>query len=305
MLRNLLFGGAALAVLAGAAFWFLTRPEGIGSSALAAVGPGDATRGERIFWAGGCASCHARPEAEGERLLELSGGLELETAFGTFVAPNISPDPAQGIGEWDESVFVNAMLHGVSPEGKHYYPAFPYPSYARMETQDVLDLFAYLKTLPPAAEETAPHRLSFPYTMRRGIGLWKLIYMHEEPLVELPADAPEAVLRGRYLVEGPGHCGECHTPRSFAGGLQFERWLAGAPALEGDGRVPNITPSSAGIGSWSVADITYYLESGFTPDFDSVGGEMVAVQKNMARLPEEDRAAIAAYLKAVPEVEGE
>jgi mono/diheme cytochrome c family protein len=105
---------------------------------------------------------------------------------------------------------------------------------------------------------------------------------------------------GEYLVEGPGHCGECHTPRSFTGGSIKGEWLAGAPAAEGSGVVPNVTSGEGGIGSWSADDIANYLESGFTPDFDSVGGAMVEVQQNMALLTPEDRAAIAAYLKAVP-----
>ena len=108
--------------------------------------------------------------------------------------------------------------------------------------------------------------------------------------------------RGRYLVEALGHCGACHTPRNFLAGPDFSRWLGGAPSLEGDGRVPNITPSRDGLESWSTADIAYYLKSGFTPDFDTVGGAMVDVQENLARLPDADREAIAAYLKAVPPV---
>jgi len=295
---------AVVAVAAGAAFWFLTAPDRLDETALSGLQPGDVARGERIFWAGGCASCHGRPRAEGEARMELAGGEALKTAFGTFVAPNISPDPENGIGAWSEADFANAMLRGVSPEGEHYYPAFPYPSYARMEPQDVADLFAFIKTLPPVAERPPGHDLSFPFTMRRGIGLWKLLYLHPEPVIALDEGASDLALRGRYLVEGPGHCGECHTPRSAAGGPDYSRWLAGAVAAEGEGTVPNITPSEDGIGSWSESDIAYYLESGFTPDFDSVGGAMADVQRNMARLPAEDREAIAAYLKAVPPIEG-
>ncbi|WP_274424929.1 c-type cytochrome [Chelativorans sp. YIM 93263] len=300
MLRKSLYVIVALVVAAGAAFWLLTQPERLDGSALAAAGPGDPDRGERVFWAGGCASCHARPDAEDDALLELAGGRALETDFGTFIAPNISPDPEHGIGDWSEADFANAMMRGVSPEGEHYYPAFPYSSYARMDEQDVADLFVYLNALPPVAEAAPANELSFPYNIRRGIGLWKLLYMHDQPVVDLPADAPEEVLRGRYLVEGPGHCGECHTPRNFMGGQNFDRWLAGAPMMEGEGSAPDITPSEDGLGSWSAGDIAYYLESGFTPDFDVVGGAMADVQRNMARLPDEDRRAIAAYLKAIP-----
>ncbi len=302
MRRALLWLTTAVAA-AGVALWWATGPQPLEEDDLSGLQPGDAARGERIFVAGGCASCHARPDADGEAALELAGGRVLKSAFGTFVAPNISPHPEDGIGDWSELDFANAMLRGISPEGEHYYPAFPYTSYARMEPQDVADLFAYLRTLPPVEGRPEGHSLSFPFTLRRGIGLWKLLYLDPEPVVALGEDALPEVLRGRYLVEGPGHCGECHTPRDWLGGPDLDRWLAGGPAPEGNGTVPNITPSSEGIGSWSEGDIAYFLESGFTPDFDSVGGAMVAVQKNMAHLPAEDREAIAAYLKVVEEVE--
>ncbi|MCR4265316.1 cytochrome c [Nitratireductor sp. ZSWI3] len=296
MKTKLLAAGAAV-VAGGVALWTLSAPASIGGGTLPAA---EAGRGEQVFWAGGCASCHARPGSDGAARLELAGGVELKTEFGTFVAPNISPHPTDGIGDWSEADFANAMLHGVSPQGEHYYPAFPYASYARMTPQDVADLFAFLKTLPQVEGRTRDHDLSFPFTLRRGIGLWKRLYVHDQPVVALDAEASDEVRRGRYLVEGPGHCGECHTPRNFAGGSDQAQWLAGAVAAEGDGIVPNITPGEGGIGSWSAGDIAYYLESGFTPDFDSVGGAMVSVQKNMAMLTKEDRDAIAAYLKVVP-----
>jgi mono/diheme cytochrome c family protein len=293
---------AALGVGAAgaAAFWLLTIPQSLSAAEMAALGTGDAGRGERIFHAGGCSSCHARPKAAGAAQLELVGGRELKTPFGVFVPPNISSDPTDGIGAWSLEDFANAMLRGVSPEGRHFYPAFPYPSYARMKPADVADLFIYMKTLPAVAGKAPGHRLGFPFNIRRGLGLWKLFYLSDQPVIALAADAPEKVQLGRYLVEGPGHCGECHTPRDFAGGAKSGQWLAGAPAAEGSGIVPNITSGEGGIGSWSETDIAHYLESGFTPDFDSVGGTMVDVQKNMAQLSADDRAAIAAYLKAVP-----
>lgn len=288
-------GGAGIA-----AFWFLTEPRLLEADEVARLGTGDAARGERIFWAGGCTSCHARPKAEGDAKLELAGGLQLKTKFGTFVAPNISQDGRDGIGAWSLEDFANAMLRGVSPDGDHYYPAFPYASYTRMEPGDVADLYAYLKTLPAVAGAAPDHSLSFPFNIRRGIGLWKLRYLSDAPVIALDDGAPENVRLGRYLAEGPGHCGECHTPRDFAGGTERGQWLAGAVAAEGSGVVPNITSGEGGIGSWSAGDIESYLETGFTPDFDSVGGAMVSVQQNMARLRPEDRAAIAAYIKAVP-----
>lgn len=294
--------GAAL-VLGGAAAiagWFLSAPVRLDAAALAEAGTGDATRGKRIFVAGGCSSCHARPKSQGEARLELAGGLELKTPFGTFVPPNISSDPTYGIGAWSFEDFANAMLKGVSPSGEHYYPAFPYTSYARMKPADIADLYAYLKTLTAVQGRAEDHALGFPFNIRRGLGLWKRLYLDPQPVIAFPEGTPEPVLAGRYLVEGPGHCGECHTPRFFTGGVKKDQWLAGAPAAEGGGFVENITSGEGGIGSWAESDIVNFLETGFTPEFDSPGGAMAEVQKNMAELTPEDRAAIAAYLKAVP-----
>ena len=288
-----------LAILGGIAFWFVTAPQTVDASVIAGLPEGDAERGERIFWAGGCTSCHAAPKAEGEDRLRLGGGVELATEFGTFVAPNISQDATDGIGNWSAGDLVNAMMKGVSPDGRHYFPAFPYTSYARMKPADIADLHAFLKTLPAVPGAAPGHRLSFPFNIRRGVGAWKLLYMRDEPVVAVDETNEQLVL-GRYLVEGPGHCGECHTPRLFSGGPKLDRWLSGARAAEGDGVVPNITPAEQGLGGWSAGDIANYLETGFTPDFDSVGGAMVEVQKNMALLPAADREAIAAYLKAIP-----
>lgn len=251
-----------------------------------------------MFWAGGCTSCHARPKSEGDARLELAGGLELDTPFGIFVAPNISSDPQSGIGGWSAEDFANAMMRGVAPDGSHLYPSFPYTSYARMNPADVADLYAFMKTLPAVSGDAPGHSLSFPFNIRRGLGLWKLLYLSEEPVIALAADAPQQVALGRYLVEGPGHCGECHTPRDLAGGVDKTRWLSGAAAAEGEGIVPNITSGDGG--GWSQSDIASYLETGFTPEFDSVGGAMVEVQRNLARLQPADREAIAAYLKAIP-----
>jgi len=299
-IKRLAVAALALAAVGAAVFRLLTVPEGLTAEQAVALGAGDAKRGERIFNAGGCTSCHARPKSEGAARLELAGGLPLVTAFGTFVAPNISSDATDGIGAWSVEDLAEAMLNGVSPEGRHYYPAFPYPSYARMRPADVADLYAYLKTLPAVAGKAPPHKLGFPFNIRRGLGLWKLLYLERAPVVALPADATDEARRGQYLVEGPGHCGECHTPRDFAGGAKKDEWLAGAVAAEGKGIIPNITSGEGGIGSWSAEDIAYYLETGFTPDFDSAGGAMADVQANIARLPADDRQAIAAYLKAVP-----
>lgn len=300
--RTLRALAATIVVLIVAAWWF-TRPQTIAEADLPDH-RADASAGERIFWAGGCASCHASPvngkRAKGNDKLLLGGGLELETPYGVFRVPNISAHTDDGIGGWALVDFVNAMQRGVSPDGRHYYPSFPYASYARMPVEDVIDLKAFLDTLPSVAGRVEAHSLGFPWLLRRGVGVWKRRYLDTEPLT--PGVSPTLVERGRVLVEGAGHCGECHTPRDRLGGLMRERWLGGAPNPEGKGRVPNITPGGENIAEWSAADIAYYLETGFTPEFDTVGGPMVAVQENMAKLSAEDRAAIAAYLKAVPAV---
>lgn len=300
-MRRIIVALIALAVLAA---WWITAPSTLSADDLPAHEP-NAAAGERIFWAGGCASCHASPvdgkRAKGKNKLVLGGGLELDTPYGIFRVPNISPHPGDGIGGWSALEFVNAMQRGVSPDGQHYYPSFPYASYAKMPVEDVLDLKAYLETLPVVAGATADHELGFPWSLRRGLGAWKRLYLDEGAVI--PVDSADALVRkGQVLVEGAGHCGECHTPRDRLGGLLAERWLAGAPDPEGRGRVPNITPAGKNLSGWSAGDIEYYLESGFTPEFDTVGGSMVAVQENMAMLTADDRKAIAAYLKAIPAI---
>ncbi|MDJ0793765.1 MAG: cytochrome c [Woeseiaceae bacterium] len=292
----------ALPIVLVAVAWWLTAPQPLDDSVIPDHVP-DLEAGERVFWAGGCASCHASP-LEGKRArglfkFRLGGGEELDTPFGLFRIPNISPHPDDGIGGWTTLQFVNAMQRGIAPDGRHYYPSFPYASYARMPVADLIDLKAYLDTLPAMEGRVEDHELAFPWSVRRGIGLWKRLYLDADPVIDT-SDADVLVQRGQALVEGAGHCGECHTPRNLLGGMDHSRWLAGAPSPEGGGKVPDITPGSESIGDWSANDIAYYLQSGFTPEFDSVGGAMVAVQENMAKLPEEDWQAIAAYLKFTP-----
>lgn len=285
-----------LAVLGGIAGWFLSAPTRLPATALAGLG-GDAGKGEAVFWAAGCASCHSAEGATGEARLVLSGGRRFPSDFGTFLAPNISTDPDFGIGGWSFEGFANAVMRGVAPDGSHYYPAFPYTTYANASPQDIADLWAYMQTLPADATPSQPHEVGFPFTLRRGLGLWKLLYAGSGWVL---ADAPTPELeRGRYLAEALGHCGECHTPRGPLGGLERGRWLAGAPNPGGTGTIPNITP---GVLDWSASDIAGYLKTGFTPDFDTAGGHMAEVVLNIAHLPDSDAAAIATYLQAVPAV---
>ncbi|WP_294643586.1 cytochrome c, partial [uncultured Aureimonas sp.] len=251
--RRILVAFVAVVVVAGGAY-ALTTPRRLPPDAIAAEASGDAARGERLFHAGGCASCHAPSEPAGDGAVVLAGGPPLVTKFGTFHAPNITPDPQAGIGAWSLADFANAMQRGVDPGGQPLYPAFPYTSYARMTAGDIADLHAYLMTLPASASVAPPNDLAFPYSVRRGVALWQRVFLDPKPVVALPADASEVVKRGQYLVEGPGHCGECHTPRTFGGlgGLDHSRWLAGGPAPEGDGNIPDITPGGE-TADWSEA----------------------------------------------------
>ncbi|MGU3574733.1 c-type cytochrome [Brucellaceae bacterium C25G] len=303
-MRRIVYIGVLGIILAASAFWVLTAPQTVDAKIIASLKEADPVNGELVFHAGGCASCHSAPGAKGEDKLLLTGGHELVSPFGTFVSPNISPSE-QGIGNWTQQQFFNAMMKGVAPDGTHLYPSFPYTSYAKMKPQDVADLFAFMKTLPKTDNVAADHKLSFPFNVRRGLGLWKHLYLSDQPVITLADDASEQVKRGQYLTEGLGHCAECHTPRTIIGGLKPDQWMAGAVSAEtgSDGQpgiVPNITGGQGGIGDWSAGDIAYSLETGFTPDFDSLGGSMTSVVENMALLPASDREAIAAYLKAIP-----
>ena len=297
MAKRILAAGAACAALAVIILWFVTAPRPLQASSIPEHQP-DLTNGERIFYAGGCTSCHAAPDAKGDDRLKLAGGLELKTDFGTFRVPNISPDRDTGIGGWSTLQFANAVLRGVSPAGAHLYPAFPYPSYARMRIEDVIDLKAFIDTLPPVSNRVPGHDLRFPFNIRRGVGVWKLLYLSDRPVLAL-SGASDAVRRGQYLVEGPGHCGECHTSRDFMGGLKASLWLAGAHNPEGRGTIPNITSGPGGL-TWSESDTVDAFKTGFKPDFDTFGSQMGDVQENLSHLPDSDLQAIAAYLKAIP-----
>jgi len=259
---------------------------------------GDAVRGEQVFYAGGCASCHAAPNASGEARLILSGGQRFASPFGTFLAPNISSDVSTGIGDWSPRDLASAMRYGTAPDGSHYYPAFPYTSYANASLQDITDLHAYLATLPASDVASLPHEVGFPFNIRRGLGLWKLLYAGKGWALE--GDLSPQLVRGRYLVEGLGHCAECHTARGVFGGLDRRAWMGGAPNPDGKGKIPNLTSAAL---KWSARDIEFYLETGFTPEYDSAGAQMASVVLNTAKLAKDDRAAIAAYFKAIAPVE--
>lgn len=296
-LTRILRVSLALAILGLIAFWGITRPKSFTPAELQGL-TGDAARGEIAFHLGGCASCHSAQGATGDELLKLGGGRRLASPFGTFVVPNISPDIETGIGRWTAIDLANAMKFGTSPDGSHYYPSFPYTSYQRVEIGQIFDLKAYLDTLPAVQRANEPHELPFPFTIRRGLGLWKLLYLKPGWILSDTGPDPLA-LQGRTMVEGLGHCGECHTPRGMFGNMLTSQWLAGAPNPTGKGRVPDLTPRKGGL-EWSQADIASFLKTGFTPEFDSAGGSMAEVVENTGKLSDDDRAAIAAYLNALP-----
>lgn len=275
-------------------FLLLTSPKTVSQDELAGL-TGDPVHGEAVFWAAGCASCHAAEDGTGEARLILAGGQHFPSDFGTFIAPNISTDADMGIGGWSLAEFVTAVQEGVSPSGQHYYPAFPYTAYHLAERQDIVDLYAFMMTLPADATPSQPHDIGFPFNIRRLTGGWKFLFMTDGYVID--GDLPEDLARGRYLSEALAHCAECHTPRNALGALDRGAWMQGAPNPSGEGRIPDITPAALG---WSQTDIANYLRDGFTPSFDAAGGHMRSVVQNLANLPDEDRMAIAAYLLALP-----
>ena len=283
----------ALGVLGLGVFWLVTTPQPREMAAYAGL-TGDKVQGAQVFRAAGCASCHMAAKAEGAAQLVLSGGQSFATAFGTFLAPNISPDPTAGIGGWSLADFVHAVQDGITPNGQHEFPAMPYLAYARMVPQDVVDLKAFMDMLPPSATASLPHQVSFPFDIRRNLGGWKFLFGSEAYVLQ--GDLAPEVARGRYIAEAMAHCGECHTPRNALGGLDKSRWLGGAPLPDGKGKTPNITPGKL---DWSADEIFGYLTTGFKPNFDVVAGPMAHVVDNMAGLPTSDVRAVVAYLKAV------
>lgn len=288
-----------LAVLGAIGFWALTTPQaytlirGDAQASAALTREPSAENGRILFYAGGCTSCHARPNQDDK--LRLGGGYALKSPFGTFHVPNVSPHKQDGIGAWNVADFIRAMREGVSPDGRHYYPAFPYTSYQRMSREDLADLFAFMMTLPAVEGRAPAHDLPFPFNIRRGVGLWKLAFLDGRMFLPDPAKS-DSWNRGAYLVNGPGHCTECHSERNIAGAIVEDRRFAGGPDPEGRGTVPNITPDKTGIGGWTVADLTTLLKTGETPNFDTVGGPMGSVVGNTSHLPDSDRAAMAEYL---------
>ena len=269
-------------------------------AALVASGQEDLVeRGEYLTHAGGCISCHTE---DADDAIPLAGGRAMESPFGTFYSPNITPDAETGIGAWSDDDFVNAFWEGVSPDGEHYFPSFPYTSYTGASREDLLAIKAYLFSLEPVSKESPEHDLAWYMSTRLAAGGWKAINFEAARFAPDP-ERDEQWNRGAYLVRHLGHCGECHTPRSTTGVLLAEQEMAGSNF--GGENVPNISPHRTdGIGRWSASDIDYFLEIGMLPDGDFTGSSMVAViEDNTSKLTREDRLAIAAYLKSLPALE--
>jgi mono/diheme cytochrome c family protein len=295
-MRRLLLAVLILVLIGAVGFWFITRPEVVAASALPAHKP-NLENGKTMFFAGGCAACHATPKQDDRT--RLGGGMELKSPYGSFYPPNISPHPKDGIGAWSEANFVTAMKKGTSPDGRHYFPSFPYASYQRMTLADLRDMFAFIKTLPPVEGRVRDHDIRFPFNVRLALGGWKFLYLDGQPFTPDP-NRPAHWNRGAYLVSGPGHCAECHSPRTLLGGIVEAKRFAGGPNPEGEGTIPNITQHA--LGEYTEKVIERILETGETPE-DTVGGSMVGVVRNTSQLPQPDRAAMAAYIKSLPPVE--
>jgi mono/diheme cytochrome c family protein len=291
-----ILGFGAYLALTAPSTWNALRP----TRDVADAGPPDLTNGHLLFNAGSCGTCHASPGQKDDT--RLGGGAALASGFGTFYMPNISPDPTDGIGNWTTAQFVRAVREGVSNTGENEYPALPYTSYQRMTANDLRDVFGYIKTLPPVTGKARDNDLRFPFTMRRGVGLWKLAFLDGKPL-DVPQDKSAAWKRGQYLVEGPGHCAECHSPRGPEGQLITDKRFSGGPNPDGDGYVPNITQDDTGIGYWSQTEIADYLDTGLTPINTQAGRSMAAIVTNTAHLPASDRAAMAEYVKSLPSID--
>jgi len=252
-------------------------------------------RGAYVFAAAGCAECHT---AKGGK--PLAGGRALKTPFGTFYSPNITPDPATGIGKWSEADLKRALREGIGRDGTHFFPVFPYPSFTFMTDADIGDLYAYLKSVPPVVEANRRHEIRFPFRFRIVMLGWNRLFLKRGPF-EPAANRSPAWNRGAYLVKALAHCGECHTPRNLLGQLDLDDAFSGTTEGPEGGTVPNITPDkSTGIGTWNEKDITYLLETGQKPDGDDVqDGMRAVVDSSTSKLTPEDRAAIATYLKSL------
>ncbi|MDH4048564.1 MAG: cytochrome c [Gammaproteobacteria bacterium] len=267
------------------------------SSAAALADEALLEKGKYLVYAGGCITCHTE-EVEGA--VPLAGGHALKSPFGTFYAPNITPDTETGIGKWSDDDFLRAFHEGLNPDGDAYFPAFPYTSYTGMSREDLLAIKAYLFSLEPVTKEIPDHDLPVFMSSRLAARGWQMTYFNSGRFGPDETKSTEWN-RGAYLVRHVGHCGECHTPRGRLGGLQYDKGLTGNPDGPDGESIPNITADPEhGIGRWQLRDIEFFLDIGMLPDGDFTGGSMSAViDDNTSHLTPEDRKAIAIYLKSL------
>jgi mono/diheme cytochrome c family protein len=263
-------------------------------------------RGRRVFHATGGCSCHTNYPGEGDEAPLLAGGRPLETPFGVFYSTNITNDSETGLGRWSDADFIRAMREGLSPEGQHYFPVFPYTSFTGLSDQDLIDLKAYLASLPAIKRANRDPDAPFPFSWRATLTGWKWLNFEPRRIEREEGRSPEWN-RGHYLVHAAAHCGECHTPRTLTGGLDRSMWLAGSREGPEGELAPNITPhEETGIGRWSVPDLVWYLEMGIKPDGDDTQGLMSEViEHGYTNLPASDLEAIATYLKSLPAIEND
>ena len=254
-------------------------------------------RGEYVFRTTGGCSCHTDGENGGAFM---AGGRPIKTPFGLVYGTNITPDPKTGIGSWSDEDFIRAMTEGIAPDGSHYFPVFPYTSFTGMSREDLLDLKASLSSIPAVEKENVPPDLIPPLGWRPGVGIWKALFFNFGAF-QADEDQSPQWNRGAYLTTALAHCGECHTPRNFMGGLKADMPYAGSAEGPEGQLAPNITPDEkTGIGEWSAVDITWYLQTGLKPDGDDTQGLMSELIENGYRyLREEDLQAIATYLRSL------
>lgn len=259
-------------------------------------------QGAYLLRAGGCVSCHTEDRDDAPFL---AGGRAIESPFGTFYGSNITPDPETGIGQWTEEDFVQALRHGRSPAGDHYYPVFPYTAFTRMQREDISALWAYLQTVEPVHQPSRAHDLAWYVRFRPALQVWKLLHFRPAEF-EPRAEASETWNRGAYLSQALAHCAECHTPRTWTGGLDPHLRYAGARLPDG-GAAPNITPDrDTGIGRWRAAHVARYLDFGMDPSGDFAGGSMAdVIQEGTSHLSDADRRALAEYLLALDPIHHE
>ncbi len=251
---------------------------------------GDPKRGAYLARLSGCVTCHTRPGAP-----PLSGGAAIGSNFGAFHAPNITPDPDEGIGSWTFEQFVRAVRQGVSPDEQPYYPAFPYEFYATLTDQDMADLWAAIRSTPPAPQPSEPHQLGFPFNIRVGLKVWRAVL--ERPAQYSPDETQTLSWnRGRYLVWGPAHCAACHVARNALGGLSGTG-LDGDPHMQGGGSSPPLTAAALLSRGYTREALVAALRTGIAPDGDVFGGSMAEVVRgSTAYLLEQHLVDMATYL---------